>query len=296
MDFQSYLETRQTRINDALKTYLPPENAFPESIHKAMHYSVFAGGKRLRPILALAAFESCNGQGDVILPPACAIELIHTYSLIHDDLPAMDDDDLRRGKPTSHKVFGEAIAILAGDALLTHAFQLIAQVKSFGPAYAALVPDVLEKFGEAAGTLGMIGGQILDLQGENKMLRREDVNKIHELKTAKLIALPLVVGAMFALSDEDTVAKMEQIGLNLGLAFQIVDDILDVQGSGADFGKPVGSDQEKHKATYPAAIGLEASREAAQMLITDTKALIAQLPGQHQMIEQVADFIIRRTH
>ncbi len=296
MELAIYLEQQRQRINNALKEYLPPENASPAQIHKAMHYSVFAGGKRLRPILAIAAYEACGGLGDAILPVACAIELVHTYSLIHDDLPAMDDDDLRRGKPTNHKVFGEATAILTGDALLTYAFELIAKVVELEPHSVSILSKIVTKVSRAAGTFGMIGGQVLDLEAENKKLAVEDVRRIHDLKTSRMIALPITLGSMLARSDENIVSQMEQVGLKLGLAFQIVDDILDVRGSDENFGKPVGSDHEKNKSTYPETIGIERSLKCAEKLIADAEAMLAGIPLATGKIEKIADFIINRKH
>ncbi len=296
MDLATYFERQRQKIDDALGEFLPAENAHPSQIHKAMRYSIFAGGKRLRPILAIAAFDACGGQGDVILPPACAIEMIHAYSLIHDDLPAMDDDDLRRGKPTSHKMFGEALAILAGDALLTHAFQLIARIVEYGPIYTQTLPTILMEFGHAAGTHGMIGGQVLDIEAEQKHLDLAGVQMVHELKTSKMIALPLTCGAILAEADKGVVSQMEEIGQKFGLAFQIVDDILDVQGSDENFGKPVGSDQEKGKSTYPSAVGIERSRMMAHELVEETKKLLIKIPGDTAILESIANFIIERAH
>ncbi len=296
MAIHVYLEEKNRQINAALACYLPAEDILPSKIHQAMRYSVFAGGKRLRPCLAIAAFEALGGSGDAILPAACAIELIHTYSLIHDDLPAMDNDDLRRGKPTNHKVFGEAMAILAGDALLTFAFELAARTAEFGAFYAACTPQIITRIARSAGTLGMIGGQVLDLEGEQKRPDIAEIDTIHHLKTAKLIALPMAIGALLAGCRDDHVDRIEQAGLKLGLAFQIVDDVLDVVGGDAQFGKPVGSDQERHKSTYPAAIGLERSRQIADNLIHEVQVALAALPGNWAVLVALAEFVVKRQH
>ncbi|OQY29567.1 MAG: hypothetical protein B6244_03415 [Candidatus Cloacimonetes bacterium 4572_55] len=296
MDITAYFVQQRQRINLALKKILPPEDGFPQKIHAAVHYSIFSGGKRLRPILAIAAFESCGGKGDAILPIACSIELIHTYSLIHDDLPAMDNDDFRRGKPTNHKIFGEAIAILAGDALLTYAFELAAKSAEMYPNHAMMTSQLVARIGRAAGIVGMIGGQTLDLEAENRQIDLERIRTIHEMKTSKMMALPLTLGAMLAHADPDVVERMDSIGMKLGLAFQIADDILDICGDEKKLGKPVGSDVAKNKSTYPAAIGVEKSRQAAKRLIEEAIESLRETVYDATAWIEIGKFIIERTY
>ena len=239
-DLTAYLNDRRRRVDDALSAVLLPDDAEPPSVHRAMRYSVMAGGKRLRPILVIAGAEAVGGAAETVMPAACALELIHTYSLIHDDLPAMDDDDYRRGRLTNHKVFGEAVAILAGDALLTDAFRLIAENAARVAKDAAIVRDVIVEVVEAASTRGMVGGQVVDIESEGKSVTAETLEYIHLHKTAALIRASLRVGAMLAGGRADQLAIIGEAGRSLGLAFQIVDDILDVEGTLAELGKLVG--------------------------------------------------------
>jgi geranylgeranyl diphosphate synthase type II len=269
---------------------MPPEDRPPRRIHEAMRYSVLAGGKRLRPILVIAGAEAVGGRIDVVMPAACALELIHTYSLIHDDLPAMDDDDYRRGRLTSHKVFGEAMAILAGDALLTLAFRLIAE----SPADPRAIRDVIVEVAEAAGTGGMVGGQVVDIESEGKAISADTLDYIHRCKTAALIRASLRIGAILAGAGPGPLATITEAGDRLGLAFQIVDDILDVEGSLAELGKSAGSDVRKQKATYPALHGIEASRKKARTLIDEAKVLLAPLGPPAEPIRLLADYILER--
>jgi geranylgeranyl diphosphate synthase, type II len=272
---------------------LPPESAPPPTVHRAMRYSVLAGGKRLRPILAIAGAEAVGSEAATVMPTACALELIHTYSLIHDDLPAMDDDDYRRGRLTNHKVFGDAVAILAGDALLTLAFRLVAE-------NAALVTEprvvcaVVAEIAEAAGTHGMVGGQVVDIESEGKTITRETLEYIHRHKTAALLRASLVVGARLGGGDATALAAMSDAGQSLGLAFQIVDDLLDVEGSLEALGKTAGSDARKQKATYPALHGLEASRREARELIGRAKTRLAVFGDRAAPIVALADFVVER--
>jgi geranylgeranyl diphosphate synthase type II len=284
-DLKPYLAERRALVEAALGRCLPPEDAPPPSIHRAMRYSVMAGGKRLRPILVIAGAEAVGGRADMVLPTACALELIHTYSLIHDDLPAMDDDDYRRGRLTNHKVFGEAIAILAGDALLTLAFGLLAEHASL---------DVVKEVAAAAGTSGMIGGQVVDIQSEGKAVDAETLEYIHRHKTAALIRASLVSGAMLSGASASALQAIREAGGHLGLAFQIVDDILDVEGSLEELGKMAGSDRRKKKVTYPEQFGLEASRLKAKSLIEDAKAALQPLGPSAEPIRALADFIFQR--
>jgi geranylgeranyl diphosphate synthase type II len=289
-DLSAYLTERRALVDQALDRVLPAESEAPGNIHRAMRYSVLAGGKRLRPILVIAGAEATGGDAALVLPTACALELIHTYSLIHDDLPAMDDDDYRRGQLTSHKMFGEAVAILTGDALVTLAFQLIAGTT----ADPAVVCQVLATVAEAAGTRGMVGGQVVDIESEGKTITPEVLEFIHRHKTAALIRAALCAGAMLAGAKPDALQAVRGAGEALGLAFQIVDDILDVEGSLATLGKTAGSDERKKKATYPAVYGLDASRKKARELIEQTKLLLAPLGLPAEPIRALADFVIER--
>ena len=281
LTLSEYLEARGRLVDDALDTYLPPASHEPRIIHEAMRYSVFAGGKRLRPLLVLAVAEACDGEPAHALSVACAVELIHTYSLIHDDLPAMDNSDTRRGRPTCHIAFGEAIAVLTGDALHALAFALIADAAAAVGAERALA--VSREIAGAIGTGGMVGGQVLDLIGEQPMRgnasavnsRFELVREIHLRKTGKLIRASVLAGAMLAGADERAIAALGRYGERVGLAFQIVDDILDVEGSLEALGKTAGSDERKQKATYPAVHGLDASRQRARTLLDEAQAALA---------------------
>ena len=293
-DLTAYLNDRRQRVDDALSATLLPDEAEPPSVHRAMRYSVMAGGKRLRPILVIAGAEAVGGAAETVMPAACALELIHTYSLIHDDLPAMDDDDYRRGRLTNHKVFGEAVAILAGDALLTDAFRLIAENAARVAKDAALVRDVIVEVVEAASTRGMVGGQVVDIESEGKTVTAETLEYIHLHKTAALIRASLRVGAMLAGGGADQLAIIGEAGRSLGLAFQIVDDILDVEGTLAELGKSAGSDERKGKATYPAVHGIDASREEARQLIGWAKDKLVGLGAGAVPLCALADYIFER--
>ena len=293
-DLQAYLTDRRQRVDDALATVLLPDDAEPTSVHRAMRYSVMAGGKRLRPILVIAGAEAVGGDAETVMSAACALELIHTYSLIHDDLPAMDDDDYRRGRLTNHKVFGEAVAILAGDALLTDAFRLIAENAARVASGAAVVRDVIVEVADAASTRGMVGGQVVDIESEGKTVTAETLEYIHLHKTAALIRASLRVGALLAGARADQLALIGEAGRSLGLAFQIVDDILDVEGTLAELGKTAGSDERKGKATYPAVHGIEASRAEARRLIGRAKEQLAGLGAGAVPLCALADYIFER--
>jgi geranylgeranyl diphosphate synthase type II len=292
-DLKHYLGERRALVDGALERWLPTEDAPPATIHRAMRYSVLAGGKRLRPILVIAGAETVGAHAETVLPTACALELIHTYSLIHDDLPAMDDDDYRRGRPTNHKVFGEAIAILAGDALLTLAFKLIADNVAH-VRDGRVICDVVAEVATAAGTAGMVGGQVVDIESEGRTVTAETLDYIHLHKTAALIRASLRAGAMLGGARPGALEAISAAGRSLGLAFQIVDDILDVEGNLAELGKTAGSDQRKGKATYPALYGLEASRRRARALIEETKAALANLGPRAEPIAALADFVLER--
>jgi len=292
-DLETYMRDRTAAVDAALERVLPSESDRPETLHKAMRYSVFAGGKRLRPVLVIAGAEAVGGRTPEVMPTACAMELIHTYSLVHDDLPAMDNDDFRRGAPTSHKVFGEAMAILAGDALLTLAFRLIAQ--NFKPGMdAGCLLDALAEIAAAAGHAGMVGGQVVDLESERKRVSADVVDYIHAHKTGALIRASLSVGARICGATPAELRALGVAGGDLGLAFQIVDDILDVVSSSAELGKTAGKDQAQLKATYPAIHGLEASRARARELIEHAERTLADLGPRAEPIRALGRFILER--
>lgn len=284
---EEYLKQASLRVNAALEKYLPAESEAPVDLHKAVRYSMFAGGKRLRPALAMASFEACQGEGEGVLLAAAALEMTHTFSLIHDDLPCMDNDDFRRGRPTNHKVFGEAIAILAGDSLLVYAFELLAKTGR---------PECIATLARALGTKGMLGGQVVDIQSEGKQVGLDTVNYIHNHKTAALIEASLVLGAQLAGADREVIQAFGSFGNKIGLAFQIVDDVLDLEGTTEELGKDAGSDLAKGKATYPAVVGIAASKSEARRLVEEAKLELRKLPIQSGILEMIADYIITRVH
>ncbi len=293
MELKRYLVARQKEVDRALDRFLPKESTPPATIHKAMRYSLFAGGKRLRPILCLAAAEACGGEIRPALPLACAVECIHTYSLIHDDLPSMDNDDLRRGRPTCHKVFGEGIAILAGDALLTIAFEIAATVQL--PRRYAL-PDVFSEIASAAGSRKLIAGQVADLEAEGRSLNRAQLRYIHENKTAALLTASVRLGAMTANATAKQLAAITDFGRALGLAFQVIDDILDVTQTSEKLGKSAGKDIAAKKATYPAVIGLEKSRAEARRLTSKAHRALESLGERAITLRALADYLLRREY
>jgi geranylgeranyl diphosphate synthase type II len=291
MTVPDFFEKDRTVVEAALQELLPPEHSLPTSIHRAMRYSVFAGGKRIRPILCIEAARMFSAEETGPVHVGCALEFIHTYSLIHDDLPALDNDDLRRGKPTNHKVFGEAVAILAGDALLTLAFQTLAMA----PVEPQRRLAILAMVAEASGTdRGMIGGQVADLEAEGKASDKAMLEYIHRSKTAALIRASIVAGAIAAGADRADVNRLLNFGENIGWAFQVVDDILDVEESSAALGKTAGKDQAQKKATYPALHGLEVSRDIAADL--EAKALKElDFYGERGIrMRQLAQFLVAR--
>jgi geranylgeranyl diphosphate synthase type II len=291
-DLAAYLADRRALVDAALERALPPEDTPPATVHRAMRYSVFAGGKRLRPILVVAGAEAVGGEAEAVLPTACALELIHTYSLIHDDLPAMDDDDYRRGRLTSHKVFGEAMAILAGDALLTLAFRLIAD--NAARAGEAAVCRVVADVADAAGPAGMVGGQVVDIESEGKSVSPETLEAIHRGKTAALIRASLRAGAVLAGGAPAAVAAIGEAGEHLGLAFQIVDDILDVEGDLAALGKTPGKDAQQQKATYPGVHGLDISHREARRRVALARERLVGLGAAAEPIRALADYVLER--
>ena len=292
-DLTAYMADRAQAVDRALDRFLPRESAPPASLHKAMRYSVFAGGKRLRPVLVAAGAEAVGGTLEAVMPAACAVEMIHTYSLIHDDLPAMDNDDFRRGVPTSHKVFGEAIAILAGDALLTLAFRLLANSSPAG-GEAGRLRDMLIEVADAAGSAGMVGGQVADIECEGKVAGAAIVDYIHTHKTAALIRASIRSGAILAGASAAELKALGVVGDSLGLAFQIMDDILDITATSEELGKTAGKDQAQQKATYPAVHGIEASRRRAQALVADAHAALAPFGERALPLRALGTFIIER--
>lgn len=291
-DLGAYMKQRADAVDAALEHFLPAETLRPETLHKAMRYSVFAGGKRLRPVLVIAGAESVGGTAEQVMPSACAMELIHTYSLVHDDLPAMDNDDFRRGAPTNHKVFGEAMAILAGDALLTLAFRLVAD--NAGQSNIGALQEVVVDIADAAGHKGMVAGQVADLEAEGRRVGADVVDYIHAHKTGALIRTSLRIGAMLCGADAAQVRALSVAGADLGLAFQIVDDILDVVASSEELGKTAGKDQIQQKATYPAIHGIEASRARAAFLIRDAEEALRVLGPRADPIRALGRFILER--
>ena len=295
LDLPGIMAERRALVDAALERWLPVQAERPPKVHEAMRYSVFAGGKRLRPLLALFACEAVGADPAEAMPAAVALELIHTYSLIHDDLPAMDDDDFRRGRPTCHKVFGEAIAILAGDGLLTHAFRVLADLD---PDRVAAVRrlQVIAEIAEAAGSLGMVGGQAMDILSEGRALDRETLLYLHTHKTGALIRASIRSGGIAGGAQGESLAALTRYGEAVGLAFQIVDDILDIEGATEEMGKSAGSDARKHKATYPALFGLEASRQDAARLLDEAKAALRPLGEKASILAALADFVGKRRH
>jgi geranylgeranyl diphosphate synthase type II len=293
MDLRKYLKTRHRMIEQALDRYLPRATVKPATIHKAMRYSLFAGGKRLRPILTLAAAEACGGTPANALPLACAIECIHTYSLVHDDLPSMDNDDFRRGRPTCHKVFGEGIAVLAGDALLTIAFEIVSCAQ---PTRRYDMATLLRETSVAAGSQKLIAGQVADLEGEGKKVNRAGLRYIHENKTAAILTTAVRLGAMSADANAKQLDAITRFGRALGLAFQVVDDILDVTQTSEKLGKSAGKDVAAQKATYPAVIGLEKSRAEARSLTRKADDALTVFGAKGEALRALASYLLERDY
>lgn len=290
----AFLDRVRPSIEAALDRLLPPSAQPPYTIHEAMRYSIFAGGKRLRPALCLAGYALLKDDAAPVLPIASAIEMIHTYSLIHDDLPAMDDDDYRRGRPSSHRKFGEATAILAGDALLTLAFETCARCDGLPPDRLIRVIGLL---GAAAGSVdGMIAGQVLDIRAEGQPIEDGDVEAIHRRKTAALISVSVLTGAFLAGATEDQLIAVREYGDRIGLGFQVVDDILDETASREDLGKTAGKDRSRQKATYPAAYGLDRSREIVNQLTAEARAFMAPFGDRGAVLVDLATFLEHRSH
>ncbi|MDI6801002.1 MAG: polyprenyl synthetase family protein [Thermodesulfovibrionales bacterium] len=294
MDIKFYLKEKKYLVDRFLESYFAnPIN--PKTLNDSIVYSLSAGGKRIRPILCLAAYEACGGKAEDIVSYASALELIHTYSLIHDDLPAMDDDDLRRGKPTNHKVFGEGMAILAGDALLTEAFYLLSsESQSSNRMPQSVILKVIHEISRASGMHGMVGGQAQDLLSENVEPDAETLTFVHNHKTAALITVSVRTGGMLSGCSENALYLLTKYGANIGLAFQIVDDILDVEGETEVIGKPKGSDEEKKKLTYPRLYGLEKSRERAGELVEHAIGSLADFDERAEPLRAIARYLIER--
>ena len=298
MDINRYLQEKKKKVDSALERYLPKKEDLTSNLHKAMQHSLFAGGKRIRPILSIASFEAAGGKGERILPFACALEMIHTYSLIHDDLPAIDNDDYRRGEPTCHKVFGEAIAILAGDGLLTEAFRLMTNLhaEEGSSSDEGLVLDLIHEVAQAAGVSGMVGGQAVDIESEGKAVDLPTVQYIHTHKTGAMILASVRVGAKLGGAEGAALKALTRYGESLGLAFQIADDILNVEGKAALMGKQTGTDLFKGKATYPSVLGVEESKKRSKELVEIAVDALKQLGPEADPLREIARFIIAREY
>lgn len=293
MQLKAYVAAKRKDVDRALDRFLPKATARPATIHKAMRYSLFAGGKRLRPILTLAAAEACGGDAAAAIPAACAVECIHTYSLVHDDLPSMDNDDFRRGRPTSHKVFGDGIAVLAGDALLTVAFEILA---SANPTRRYSMTDLLRELAVAAGSRKLIAGQVADLEAEKRKVSRAELRYIHENKTAAMLTVSLRLGAMSANATAPQLRAITEFGGALGLAFQVIDDILDVTQSSEKLGKSAGKDVAAQKATYPSIIGLENARREAQRLTRRAHGSLKSFGARGERLRELATYLLERDY
>lgn len=283
---EKYVELINKDLENAIR-----ELHTPETLQKAMNYSLQAGGKRIRPLLIFATLKAFNKDIKLGLPVACAVEMIHTYSLIHDDLPAMDDDDLRRGKPTNHKVFGEAFAILAGDALLTYSFQLISEIKNLS---ADKKIRIINELAKASGPEGMVAGQVADIEGENRSLSLSELEYIHTQKTGKLLSFCIKAGAILADADERTEDLLNQFGYHIGLAFQIRDDILDIEGTIDQTGKNIGSDLDKHKSTYPNILSLEGAKNKLIEHMEAAEKILDKLPLDIKQLSFITEMIANR--
>ncbi len=301
MDIKTYLQEKRESIDSYLKSYFEAPSA-PSVLRDAMKYSLLAGGKRIRPILAMASYEACGRDPKDITPQAAALELIHTYSLIHDDLPAMDNDDLRRGKPTNHKVFGEAMAILAGDALLTEAFFMMTNTrmrdassgKNSSPISSRTLVMAVREVAMAAGSYGMVGGQAQDILSEDSDPDRDILDFIHLHKTAALIAASVRMGPILANSRRNKLAALTRYGESIGLAFQIIDDILDIEGTTEELGKTAGSDDRKRKLTYPSLLGIEEARHKAKDLINAATNALRNFSSEADPLRDIAQYLIKR--
>jgi geranylgeranyl diphosphate synthase type II len=293
-NIQLYLREKKEMVDKALDKLLPAEKEFPPQIHQAMRYCLFAGGKRLRPILALAAAEAVGGNPESIISQACALELIHTYTLIHDDLPAMDNDDYRRGHLSTHMVFGEAVAILAGDALLTEAFRVLAGNFSNDNHSPEKIIEIIRMLADASGSKGIIGGQVVDLDSEGKVIEKDLLDYMHTRKTGHLITASVTLGAILGGAEEKTIRCLKQYGMATGLAFQITDDILDVRGSTENLGKQIGSDNKKGKATYPGILGMDEAIKKQTVLFRQAIDALQSFDEKANPLRGIAKLIIER--
>jgi geranylgeranyl diphosphate synthase type II len=294
VDTIAYLNGKKRIIDAAMEKIIPKETDFPQTLHRAMRYALFPGGKRIRPILAMAAFEAVGGEGSGILPYACGLELVHTYSLIHDDLPAVDNDDYRRGKPTSHRVFGEAMAILVGDALLTEAFHLMSREGLEGEVDPRVAMEAIHEISRAAGFAGMIAGQVVDIESEGSTVGFPTLEFIHTHKTGCLISVSVRAGGLLGGAEAEEMAALTRYGKAIGLAFQITDDILDVEGSRASMGRAPGVDMARNKITYPALLGLEESRRRYNELIGQAIAALDPFGERGRPLREIALYIGKR--
>jgi geranylgeranyl diphosphate synthase type II len=294
LDLKAYLEERRGLVNRTLEAYLPKVRGPAFRVTQAMHYSLFVGGKRLRPILCLAAAEAVGGDPGEVLPVACALEMVHTYSLIHDDLPAMDDDDLRRGQPTCHKQYDEATAILAGDGLLTEAFHTMAGAAYKYEGRERVLLDVINLVASAAGYQGMVGGQMLDLLAEGRRVTLKELETIHRAKTGALLTAAVRAGALMGGGNRAEVTALTTYGEKFGLAFQITDDLLDVEGETAEMGKAAGMDEKRQKATYPAVLGLEATRAWSRRLVAEAVAALESFQAKAEPLRELAQYLLVR--
>lgn len=295
MEFKQCLKEKASFVEKVLKEYMPKEEGYQKTVIEAMNYSLSAGGKRLRPILTLEACKIVGGNEDEAIPFAIAIEMIHTYSLIHDDLPALDNDDLRRGRPTNHKVYGEAMGILAGDALLNYAFEVML-AGSINKENPEKYLKAINEIAKGAGIYGMIGGQVVDVESENKQIEKEKLDYIHMNKTAAMMVGCMRAGATIGGANSEQMEEITKYAKNIGLSFQIVDDILDIVGDEAKLGKKVGSDIENHKSTYPSLLGLDKSKEIAHNFIDEAKKSIEKLSDDVDFLKGLAEYIIDREY
>lgn len=291
-DLKQYFNEKKSLVDEHLKRYVPAKEQDPQKLHEAMHYSLFASGKRIRPILCLATAEALDLPLDDVLPLACSLEMIHVFSLIHDDLPAMDDDDLRRGQPTNHKVYGEALAILAGDNLLSHAFDPLTQLnqKKYAPSN---IIQIIQQYALATGSQGMIAGQVIDIESEGKQIDLERLKKLHRHKTGALIRLAVEGPALLCQAPLQTLKNLQAYGENIGLAFQIADDILDIEGD-ASLGKDLGSDIEKGKATYPSLMGIEQAKQEAARVLEESLNCLKDFGEKADPLRHIARFVVAR--
>ena len=294
MDLKAYLSDKKAMVDAALVGYMPQPDGPAVDLIKAMNYSLFAGGKRLRPILCIAGAEAVGGKGEKVLPAACALELIHTYSLIHDDLPAMDNDDLRRGKPTSHKVFGEAMAILAGDGLLTEAFNMLGRLDVHGGLSADVMKRIISIIATASGWQGMVGGQSMDIRSEGKDIDSNLMDYIHSHKTGALITASVVSGAVLGGGSRSQLDNLTLYGEKIGLAFQIADDILDIEGNPEEMGKGTGGDSKKGKNTFPSVYGLNESKDILKRSIDSAIKALDRFDRKADPLRGIARYIIER--